>query len=152
VVRTIEYLNWKYAYPGIGDFRKFIAREKGMILGYMVLRINRYNPNYPVGYIVDLVTEEGRDDVVSELIDRALLYFEEEDVNIVNFLTVKNQPDIKILKSYGFIDSRIIMNLYTSQIKPKSLETLAKTNVPPKKIMARWGDHDVLPVSLSHYE
>jgi hypothetical protein len=152
MVRSAEYLNWKYAYPGLGDFRKFVARDKGIIVGYMVLRINLYNPEYPVGYIVDLVTKEGRDDIISELIDRALLYFEEEDVNIVNFLTVKNRPDIKILKSYGFIDSRIMINIYTSQIRPPSLEKFAETKVPPETILARWGDHDVLPVGLSHYE
>ena len=148
VIRSSTYLNWRYAYPGLGDYIKLVVKEKDRILGYSVLRINNYNQDYPIGYIVDLITEKGREDAVSVLVSKAVEYFESKDVNIVNCQLVKGHPYIKVLERYGFLDSRIKINLFTTNPEQGlSLEGLS--NADPSQIYISWGDHDALPVGLN---
>jgi hypothetical protein len=134
-IRTPDYLNWKYSSPGTGKYTKFMAQRGKDIVGYVVLRVNSYNKDYPIGYIVDLVTEPNQKRVASELIYRAIEYFDKKNVNIINFLTVDKHPYIKVLKGFGFINSRISVNLYTSQDRPECIETLEETDIDPSRIL-----------------
>jgi GNAT superfamily N-acetyltransferase len=145
MIRSADYLNWRYAYPGIGEYRKYIIKERDRIIGYSVLRINRYNPEYPIGYIVELVTENGREDAAVRLVAKAVEYFDKNNVNIVNYLTVKDHPSIKALARYGFLNSRVKINLYTTREQGNKLDELAYVN--PSRIYFSWGDIDALPVS-----
>ena len=146
IVRSADYLNWRYAYPGIGEYRKYVIKERDRIIGYSVLRINRYNPEYPIGYIVELVTENGREDAAASLVAKAVEYFDTNNVNIVNYLTVKDHPSIKSLARYGFLNSRVKINLYTTREQGTKLDELA--NVKPSRVYLSWGDIDALPVRM----
>jgi ribosomal protein S18 acetylase RimI-like enzyme len=150
-IRTSDYLNWKYSSPGNGKYTKLIAKKGKDIVGYIVLRANSYNKDYPIGYIVDLATEPNHNSVASELICRAIEYFDKKGVNIINCLTVDKHPYIKLLKGFGFINSRISVNLYTSQERPACIEALKETDIDPSRILVSWGDHDVLPVGIKHH-
>lgn len=147
IIRSANYLNWRYAYPRIGEYRKYIIKERDRIIGYSVLRINRYNPEYPIGYIVELVTENGREDAAASLVAKAVEYFDKNNVNIVNYLTVKDHPTIKALARYGFLNSRVKINLYTTREQAIKLDELA--NVNPSRIYLSWGDIDALPVRMN---
>lgn len=148
VVRSVPYLNWKYAYPGLSGFKKHVVKDSDGIQGYSVLRVNRHNAAYPLGYIVDLVVRKGRLDAASILAAEAVQYFDSEDVNIINYLTVKGHPYIKVLEGHGFLDSRVQINLYTSGEKRSRFESLSQTSAHPSTILVAWGDHDALPVGL----
>ena len=108
-------------------------------------RINKYYPQYPIGYIVDLSYPLGRPEIGYVLLETALQTMEK--VNVVNFLTLKNHPDISLLSRFGFLDSRIDLHveyeLYTDEDTLQFIEQTLSS-----KIQLSWGDYDILPVKM----
>ena len=148
IERNKNYLNWRYCDPRAGDFVVKQAEDcEGRVLGYCVLRINRYLREYPIGYFIDLLTLPDRLDVAYQLVGEAVRYFDRQDINIVNALMVKHHPYEKVLKSFGFLDSRIKLQLFLSPLekvdKLKKLET-----DPTYKIHFSYGDIDSLPTTM----
>jgi hypothetical protein len=150
VKRSEEYLNWKYAYPKLGDYRISIISEGENMLGYSVLRINRYNPHYPVGYIVDMLTLKDRTDALNNLLFNATTYFDENNINIVNSQIIKGHYSQKLLENHGFLDSRIKIQMYYNLGAPIEMATLSDTH--PDLLFISWGDHDVLPVGKRKFD
>jgi GNAT superfamily N-acetyltransferase len=111
-VKNRQYLNWRYSDPRTGEFEKIVAYENGKAIGYIVLGINRYVADYHQGYIVDLLAPPTRNDVAVRLVSEAMKYFNEHGVNIIQFFSAKGHPYENILKRFGFLDSRIKLNLY----------------------------------------
>jgi hypothetical protein len=149
VERSRDYLNWRYCDLRAGSFIVRQAVEGGKILGYSVLRINRYRADYPIGYIVDLLTLPDRQDVANALIADATGYFDERNVNIVLSIIVKNHPYEGSFGRYGFLNSRIRLNLF--YIILGDAEEIAKLDeVSTGRIHFSYGDIDSLPVDVSH--
>lgn len=143
--RTKESLNWRYCDPRAGRFIVRQAEEDGQILGYSVLTINSYRSEYPVGFLVDLLVLQERPEAVEALIGDAVRYFEERDVNIINYLLVKNHPYEAFFRRNGFLDSRVKFHLlYWSDHLTDDMNKLVKH--PASKIFFSWGDHDSLPL------
>jgi len=103
--RTDKYLNWRYCDPRGGDYIIKCAQEQDQILGYIVLRINERKKNYPVGYIVDILTLPNRFDVADALLDAAVHFFDMNTINIIHLRLVRRHSYVKLLKKYGFINS-----------------------------------------------
>ena len=140
-----EYLNWRYCDSRIGGYQVHVAEENGQPVGYVVTRINKKYPEYPIGYIVELSYLPNRTEIGYKLLETALPYL--CDVNVVNFLTIENHPDIELLKMFGYHNSRInIHSYYENYIPPDPLEPL--NNSHPNKIHLSWGDYDILPVKM----
>lgn len=148
VVRTPDYLNWKYMYPGIGNYRVTQVKEGDRVLGYSVLRVNRYNREYPVGYIVDLLTHRNRVDAVHSLLYDARTYFDSENVNIVNSQILKGHFSEPIYRAHGFLNSRKPIRLYFN-LEAKNIFASFK-HLDSDLIYISWGDHDVLPVGKGY--
>lgn len=148
VVRDIKYLNWRYLDPRAGKFTLLLAEEKSSISGFIAIHVNTKS-EYPIGYIVDLLTLPNRSDIGYELINEALKYFKKNNVNIITSLAVKGHPNEKILGRAGFINSRRKLNLFLgrksrlSQDK-KTFEIIKGRR--PEKIHLMYGDIDSLPV------
>jgi len=143
VERTREYLNWRYCDSRGGDYIVKIAVEDELILGYSVLRINRYQKKYTVGYVVDLVTLPIRHDVVSALVSDAVKYFDSQNVNIILYLGVKYHFYERIFKRHGFLDSRKkpYVFYHPSGLKDK-LNSIKTTST--NKVHFCFGDLDVI--------
>jgi hypothetical protein len=143
--RTREYLNWRYLDTRSGGFTALKAERDGVFLGYIILRVNRYLADFPVGYIVELLTLPGHDEAAHALISEAMKVFGVENVNIVNYLTVKGNSHEKIFGLHGFLDSRVNINQFynhmgNSDIADRMLGLL------PGRTYITWGDLDTLPV------
>ncbi|MCJ7774420.1 MAG: GNAT family N-acetyltransferase, partial [Desulfobacterales bacterium] len=61
--RTKEYMNWRYCDSRGGDYSVKCIQNEDNIFGYIILRINKMEKNYPVGYIVDMLTLPERPDI-----------------------------------------------------------------------------------------
>jgi len=147
IERRRDYLNWRFCDPRAGEFMIRQAEENGNILGYSVLNINKYHEDYPIGYIVDLLTIPDRFDALEALISDAVSYFDSNDINIINFQIVQGHSYEEIFKKHGFLNSRIQLFIGLEFKKmEKALKKLGKSN--PSKIFLSWGDHDVLPASM----
>jgi GNAT superfamily N-acetyltransferase len=143
VVNNKKYLNWRYCDPRAGDFKIFVAEEMEKILGFTVLRINRYREDYPVGLIVELISIPGRPEVVDALLDKAVDFFQENNVNIINFLAVKGYKHHDLLTKNGFLDSRRNHFIYNSPLQDIDyLKDVAES--PTDRIHLSWGILDVV--------
>lgn len=148
VERRMEYLNWRYCDPRLFGFKVNIAvDDNDMVLGYIIYKINRYNEDYSIGYIVDLITLNNRLDVQYQLIDTAVRYFKENMVNVINYQLVEGSQQQSVFKRHGFLDSRINIHLFYNKYREfKGLDDLTQSS--PTKIHISWGDHDALPVRM----
>lgn len=145
--RTSKYLNWMYCDPRGGNFVIRQAIEGGQIVGYIVLGINGYLSDYPVGFVVDLLTLPDRLDVAERLATSACEYFDEKGINIVNYLIVKEHPYSGVFRKQGFLDSRVKFHVFY-QTKELSERMNGLKDGPPSEVMFTWGDHDTLPVEV----
>ncbi len=98
-----DYLNWRYCNFNGGNYTVWLAIKENVILGYIVLRINKYNENQYIGYIIDLLTLPNFMDIADHLINNAVKYFEKEDVDTVTYWGLKNNQYEKYLRKYDFI-------------------------------------------------
>ena len=145
--RSREYLNWRYCDPRAGAFVVKAAEEDGQYIGYSVLKINKYLEDYPIGFIVDLLTLPDRLDAVEALVADAVKYFDDNNINIVNYLVVKSHPNESVFKRYGFLDSRIKLHLFYNTKELVEEMRMLKA-LPSSRIHFSWGDHDSLPVRI----
>ena len=104
--RTKDYLNWRYCDPRGGNYIVKIAEKKGDILGYSITRINKYEIEYPTGYIVDIITLPNRFDVFNILVKNAVQHFNDNNINLVQSLVIKNHFHERLLRSHGFLNIR----------------------------------------------
>ena len=119
-------------------------------MGCSVLRINRYNKSYPIGYIVDLFAPSRRLDVLNALASDATVYFDDSDVNIVNCLAVKGHQLNNVMAVQGFLDSRVKMHLfYLAEGIGNNLAHMGSSK--PNSNYFGYGDIDSLPVQMAHH-
>lgn len=150
VERNRDYLNWRYCNPQAGRFTIKKAEEEGNFVGYAVLKISNQLKDYPVGFVVDLLTLKSRQDVVDALISDAIEYFISEGINIINYLTIKNHQYEKAFKKKGFLDSRIKFHLFYKLLDIEDKIRKLKDS-SADRILFSWGDHDSLPVQIPRY-
>ena len=147
-VRDRDFLNWKYSDPRAGHYTIFQAKEEDVIQGYIIVCINRFNEEYPVGFIVDLLTLPDKMDITYPLLAEAMDYFEENDVNIVNSLVVKGSNFEAPFSRLGFLDSRIDLHIFLRRISGDK-ELARISNFHPDRLHFTWGDHDTLPLKTT---
>ena len=113
--------------------------DDGQVLGYIILRINKYREDYPVGYIVDLVSHPCRQEVAYKLIEEAVQFFDNSNLNIINCLTVKGHSYESVLNMFDFLDS---MRRPMISYRPfESLELFENIGmIPSDKILVTYGD------------
>jgi GNAT superfamily N-acetyltransferase len=141
--RNREYLNWRYCDPRAGKYIIKQLVDRGEVQGYIVLRINNYQKEYPIGYIVDLFTFPERPDVANALLSESVEFFKANSINVVNYLIVKNHPYNNVLLDKGFVDFRY--NPYHTYRRWKENINLDEfINSPASKIHFQFGDIDAI--------
>jgi len=143
VERNKGYLNWRYQDQRGGDYIIKTAEEAGYLIGYMVLRINKYQINYPKGYVVDLITHPDRPDVVDTLLSNAISYFNSKNINIIHYLCPKNHSYENILKRNGFLDSRDKNLVFYYLLDNKEIESTIK-KIASYNAYFCYGDSDAI--------
>jgi len=151
IERNTDYLNWRYCDPRAGGFIiKQAESEGGDVHGYIVIKINRYRKDYPIGFIADLITLPGRLNVADLLVVDAMRCFDASDVNIVNFLVPKNHPNENVMRRNGFLNSGIKLQLFfDSEYDENILDRLK--SFTPDRVHFSYGDIDSFPVDMPDY-
>jgi len=142
VERNKDYLNWRYCDSRGGNYVVKVAEIGGQELGYIVLRVNKYRENYPVGYIVDLCTLPDRLDVANALVRDAVQYFDDRNVNVIRCQVIKNHPYEKIFKRYGFLNKRHRIHVFCIPHATISDELIKLQTNSPNKAHFVYGDYD----------
>jgi hypothetical protein len=111
LLRNTAHLNWRFSKLA-GEYDILIAEENDELVGYIVTRLNRINPDYPRGYIIDLLTINNRLDIAKILLKKTLIELESKKANIISWLGLKNNTYDRILKSCGFVEHNVGFYLF----------------------------------------
>jgi GNAT superfamily N-acetyltransferase len=140
VERRKEYLNWRFCDPRGGNYDIRVIENDDQILGYTVLRINKYNPSYPEGYIIDLTCVKD-DNLVVSLINDACNFFDTNDTPVVHYWGPHDHFYRPILDKFGFLDMNVKIFIWFGKSgDPKLLDTIKKMD--KKKVLFQVGDFD----------
>jgi hypothetical protein len=144
VKRTRDYLNWRFCDHRGGEYKIKMVEVDGRILGYSVLRINKYMKDYPVGYIVDLIALPKCLNVINWLVADAVKYFDTHNINVIHCQLFKTHPYEAIIKRYGFVDSRyrLFMHFIPGAGIYKELNKIQTSTVD--KLHFVYGDFDII--------
>ena len=112
------------------------------MLGYVVLRINSFEGRRE-GFIVDVLTLQGRFDCFDALIGEGLRFFDEADVNVVNYSGVRGHPYVGSLRGFGFMDSREFLNVYYNSVVDDDCFSQFESALP-ERLLFHYGDLDVI--------
>lgn len=136
-----EYLNWRYCDSRSGSYIIKIAKQGEKIVGYIILRINRYGKKYPRGYIVDLMALPNFYEVGYILVQNALRYFDKKNVNIITAYFVENSKYENILQTSGFMKFPNKMHIFYQHLNNDiNIDELIRED--PNKIQFTMGDTD----------
>jgi len=141
LVKNKKYLNWRYCDPRSGSYIIKIAKQGEQIVGYIILRINRYDKKYPRGYIVDLISLQNFYDASYMLVQNALRYFEEKNVNVIAVYFAENSKYENILKTFEFIKVPNKMHIFYQHLN-NDINIGELIREDPNKIQFTMGDTD----------
>lgn len=113
--RSKEYLNWRYCDQRAGEYRVMQAEDEVQVLGYIVLAIIERHKGYREGYIIDILTIPERLDIADALIKEAVDYCDNNEINAINCLVIKNHRYESILNKNEFINRRKNMIVFYFQ-------------------------------------
>jgi hypothetical protein len=77
VRRDSQHLNWKYVEQPHMDYLRILARRKGEVCGYLVLRSGK-PPEKNFGMISDILVDPSDDRAISALLSHAVNHFRKE--------------------------------------------------------------------------
>jgi hypothetical protein len=143
IERRKNYMNWRYCDSRGGDYTIRIAEKNGEqgIMGYIITRINNYQKDYPVGYVVDLLTLPQRLDVGHALMRDALRDLDEQKINTTKCLIIKGSEHERVLTKCGFFNSRRKIGLVYRPHATISQQT-AFFNIATEMMHFVYGDYD----------
>ncbi|MCX6653666.1 MAG: GNAT family N-acetyltransferase, partial [Candidatus Bathyarchaeota archaeon] len=146
VVKDKNYLNWRYCDLRGGDYEIRVVEENENILGYIVLRINRIKNEYPLGYIMEILTLPEHRDVAELLIKDAAHYFEKRSINSIHATIVKGHPSERLLRRYDFIDNREKIFVGVNPNNPENLGNELENfmHSTPDKLNYQYGESDTI--------
>jgi predicted N-acetyltransferase YhbS len=145
VKKDKDYLNWRYTGQGTGRFHSRAILDDNKVIGLCVSSINRFQEDYPVGYILELLTLKQEKGLANVLLEDAKKFLKEKNVNIVNYLVTDGSIYQSIANRNGFLNSRIPFHLFYTPFQTDKLRELER--LPLNKFCFSWGDHDSLPIA-----
>ena len=144
VKRDRKFLAWRYGDSRGGRFHVLCAEDGKELLGYAVLRINKRNPAYPLGYVVDLLCLPGRESVAATLLQESLAFFDRNEVNAINCLVPRHHPYFKLYLANGFVDTLERTQVFLRLSGPLEQQLEALEELPPGRVFYAYGDIDTI--------
>jgi GNAT superfamily N-acetyltransferase len=102
VRRDQIYLNWRYSAVPAKKYTIHAAVKDNKILGYTVLTQEQTRIG-KLGLIVDILGYEDRWNVIGHLINRAVEFFEQQDVHGISCMMSEQHPYAPFFRRAGFI-------------------------------------------------
>lgn len=137
IVRSSEFLNWRYCDRRAGQFTVLQAEDADRLLGYVVFR-----PSYGRGYVADLIALPDRLDVVAALLTRAIAALETRGVHHIECWCVPKHAYAKVLHRHGFRHRKRTVRVSLRAQKPD--DTLSPVDEPGARWHITSGDTDLV--------
>jgi hypothetical protein len=143
-VKDAEWLNYRYCDIRAGEYQVFLAEENSNVLGYCVTRVNKVNPLFPRGFIMELMCPVNQMDIADALLLEAHKAFNEQSVNDVQIWVASGGFLEKIAKRHGYVKTRPNKFLYFEPNTPNLDEKLLEiSDAPVDSINLQLGDMDL---------
>ena len=146
-IRKQETLNWRYMDPRNGHHTVLTARKNDKITGYTVIRINKNRPEYPVGFINDLITLPHDNETAIQLVNEAIKHLDKQNINTTLSLGIQGHPHNQALLMNGFIDSTYPLLVYLLGLD-RELDVNQLGQIKSSEMIFHYGDIDSLPTSI----
>ena len=138
VVRSLRYLNWRYAAPG-RSYRTFVAEKANEVVGYVVLS-SRMARGIMVTYIFDLLAQS--DEVMQTLVSKVVEDSRLNNADVILYPLMADQSYREILGRSGFVSLPFV--------KAAALVAYCTSNAPvsraflgdPRNWLIQLGDSD----------
>jgi hypothetical protein len=141
VKKDLEWLRWRYQDPRSGNYTIMQAFMEDALHGFIVLELKEED-EYVEGYIVDLLTLPGRDDVVRSLFGAANDFFTNRSINAVHYRVVKGHPYCETAKNLGFIEPPKAMKMMvTGHFYGNNGQKAEIRSARPDEIYFNYGDY-----------
>lgn len=101
VVRSKDYLNWRYVDSPNVEYTVYAAEKEGKVCGYIVLG-HKYYHGLVLGHVVDIIAPLNQHDIIQNLISKAVAHFALEKADAVVSSIIANKYYTDFLK-VGFI-------------------------------------------------
>jgi len=105
-LRSVEYLNWRYFKRPGTCYTIYVAREQGIMKGYVVLRCKKDAGNLN-GRIVDLMVANGDKKTIHFLLTTSEAYFRKLDTRQVRAYAIKGTFVEGALRAFGFSNDAV---------------------------------------------
>jgi GNAT superfamily N-acetyltransferase len=136
-----EYLNWRYCDPRGGEYKVRYAEEGGEIVGFIVLRVNSFGKDPPLGYVVSLYTLPGRLDCAEVLLDDAIKFFDQRKITLIKYCISRGYFYDSLFRKKGFLDSQSGL-FFTIRDKNLGDSFDVFKNSPPERVLFQYGEID----------
>jgi hypothetical protein len=138
-----DYLNWRYCDKRSGNNKVWIAQVNENIEGYIAVKVNKLDPDHPIGYIMELMSERNDGYIISKLIEKAVIYLIEQEVDAIYYCTISGNTYESMIKRHGFVDSMKRKHVfYKFYMDFEDLELLR--NAEPERMNYQFGEFDSL--------
>jgi GNAT superfamily N-acetyltransferase len=145
VVRDRRYLSWRYSRHPDGVYRSHVLRERGSLVGSLVMLVEE-RFSLRSAFVMDLLAEESRPDVAAALVSLAESRAQAEGAEIVSGLMFPGTVAYGALRAAGFIPvpRRFLpqeVHFGVCPLAPGADESLLRTR---SNWYVTWGDADTL--------
>lgn len=144
VQRDRRYLNWRYCDLRGGNYKVKYAEDADGIQGYIVLRIDTTDKDYPIAYIVDFLCKADHPDAAQALIADSLNHFDQQGVSSVHCLVPKKHPYRKLFAGHGFVDTMERTIIFLQANMPMEEQMAALKFIGPGQAYYSYGDIDTI--------
>jgi GNAT superfamily N-acetyltransferase len=139
VVRSREYLNWRYADPRAGRFTILLAECDAQLIGYAVL-----STSGDKGQIADLLVLPERRDVLQALLEAALTQLASSGASRVQVWSPLLHPYRDTFVTKGFNATRTMQGVTLGAYRPDLAGALAILDDPRAAVHITAGDTDLV--------
>jgi GNAT superfamily N-acetyltransferase len=139
--KSEDYLNWRYCDSRGGNNRVWVAKESEGIEGYVAVKVNKLDPEFPIGYIMEISSKRGREHILGTLIEKAINYLTDEEAIAIYYTINSGHTYTSTIKRHGFIDSRRQKRVFYKVYKDfEDLELLK--NADSRYVNYQFGEFD----------
>ena len=145
VIRDSKYLNWRYFQKPEEKYNGLVIKDNGVLKGYIILKIEeRYN--LKVGLIMDIITDPSNISYQNYLINYAIFYFKNRNVDIVSIIMFPHWRYHNTLRRNMFIKMLRVLSpeniFFGARITCEDFDVQLIKNA--KNWFLTWGDTDVV--------
>lgn len=143
LIRSTQYLNWRYVDKPYPTYSKMILEKNGRIEGFIVLATETDQfMKLRKGYIVDVLAKSGG--AMRYLFRSALDYFEEKKVDLVTCWMMRKNPYHNFLSEHGFAEDDSKLERLICRINTNDDAFKVRYHKAEKSWFFTMGDSDII--------